>query len=149
MISITKTTSDNLDFKDLTRLFDEYLVIIDGDEKDFFAQYNHIYLEHVVVCYENEVAVGCGAFKEYEPKVAEIKRMFVLPEQRGKGIAVAILNELENWAKAEGYDSCILETSVRLESAISLYKKSGYKVIPNYGQYVDVESSVCMKKILN
>ncbi|MES2409919.1 MAG: GNAT family N-acetyltransferase [Bacteroidota bacterium] len=148
MISITKTTSDNIDFKDLTRLFDEYLIIIDGEEKDFFAQYNQIYLEHVIVYYENEMALGCGAFKEYEPKVAEIKRMFVLPEQRGKGIAVAILNELESWAKAEGYNSCILETSVRLESAIALYKKSGYQVIPNYGQYVDVESSVCMRKII-
>ncbi|WP_293891321.1 GNAT family N-acetyltransferase [Flavobacterium sp.] len=148
MISIQKTTSDNPDFKNLTRLFDEYLVDIDGDEKDFFAQYNQIYLEHVIVYYENEKALGCGAFKEYEPKVAEIKRMFVLTEQRGKGIAVAILNELENWAKAESYDFCILETSIRLESAIALYKKSGYKRIPNYGQYIGVESSVCMKKNL-
>ena len=148
MISIKKTTSDNLDFNDLTRLFDDYLVIIDGEEKDFFAQYNQIYLEHVIVYYENKMALGCGAFKEYEPKVAEIKRMFVLPEQRGKGIAVAILNELEDWAKAKGYHSCILETSIRLESAIALYKKSGYEVIPNYGQYIGVESSVCMKKMI-
>lgn len=146
MISIQKTTSDNPDFQNLTRLFDDYLVDIDGDEKDFFAQYNQIYLEHVIVYYENEIALGCGAFKEYEPKVAEIKRMFVLPEQRGKGIAVAILNELENWAKIEGYEYTMLETSVRLESAIALYKKSGYEVTPNYGQYIGVESSVCMEK---
>lgn len=146
MISIQKTTSDNPDFKHLTRLFDEYLVDIDGDEKDFFAQFNQIYLDYVIVYYENEIAIGCGAFKEYEPKVAEIKRMFVLPEQRGKGIAVSILKELEIWAKASGYLYTMLETSVRLESAIALYKKSGYKVIPNYGQYIGVASSVCMKK---
>ena len=149
MISIQRTTSDNPDFKHLTRLFDEYLVDIDGDEKDFFAQYNQIYLEHVIVYYENEIALGCGAFKEYEPKLAEIKRMFVLPEQRGKEIAVAILTELEVWAKTSGYNSCMLETSVRLESAIAFYKKSGYKIIPNYGQYIGVESSVCMKKMIN
>ncbi len=148
MISIQKTTSDNPDFQNLTGLFDEYLVDIDGDEKDFFAQYNQIYLEHVIVYYENEIALGCGAFKEYEPKVAEIKRMFVLPDQRGKGIAVAILNELEIWAKTSGYESTMLETSVRLESAIALYKKSGYKIIPNYGQYIGVESSVCMEKMI-
>lgn len=146
MISIQKTTSDNPDFKHLTRLFDEYLVDIDGDEKDFFAQFNQIHLDYVIVYYENEIAIGCGAFKEYEPKVAEIKRMFVLPEQRGKGIAVSILKELEIWAKASGYQYTMLETSVRLESAIALYKKSGYKVIPNYGQYIGVASSVCMKK---
>ena len=148
MISVQKTTSDNRDFKHLTKLFDEYLVDIDGDEKDFFAQYNQIYLEHVIIYYEHEMALGCGAFKEYEPKVAEIKRMFVLPEQRGKEIAVSILNELEVWAAFLGFKFTLLETSIRLESAIALYKKSGYEVIPNYGQYVGVESSICMKKNL-
>lgn len=148
MLTTKKTNSDNPDFKKLTDLFDEYLVDIDGDEKDFFAQFNHIYINQVIICYDDEVAVGCGAFKEYEPNVAEIKRMFVLPEQRGKGIAAIILNQLENWAAAKGYTSCILETSVRLESAHVLYKKSGYEIIPNYGQYIGVESSVCMKKII-
>lgn len=145
---LTRTTSENPDFQRLTRLFDDYLVDIDGDEKDFFAQYNQIYLDHVLVFYENGIALGCGAFKPLEDNVAEIKRMFVLPEQRGKGIAFAILKELENWAREEGNTSCILETSNQLTNAIALYKKTGYEVIPNYGQYVNVESSVCMKKNL-
>jgi len=72
--------------------------------------------------------------------------MFVLPEQRGKGIAGAIVNELEQWAKASGFNYCILETSNKLTSAISLYQRCGYIVIPNYGQYQGVASSVCMKK---
>lgn len=143
---LKRTTSDDVDFKYLTRLFDDYLVEIDGDEKDFFAQYNQIYIKNVVVCYENGIAIGCGAFKAYEPNVAELKRMFVLPEARGKGIASAILIELENWAKEEGFTSCILETSCRLENAIALYKKFGFEITPNYGQYIGVESSICMKK---
>jgi putative acetyltransferase len=147
-MQLIRTTSDNLDFQRLTRLFDDYLVDIDGDEKDFFAQYNQIYLEHVLVGYEGEEAIGCGAFKPLESDVAEIKRMFVLPEQRGKGIAVSILNELENWAKEVGCSSAILETSVKLKSAITLYQKTGYEIIPNYGQYIGVESSVCMKKTI-
>jgi len=146
MITLKRTTSDNLDFQKLTRLFDEYLVDIDGDEKDFFAQYNQIYIAQVVIYYDNESAVGCGAFKQLELQVAEIKRMFVLPEQRGKGIALTILNELESWAVSSGFISCVLETSIKLESALVLYKKAGYEVIPNYGQYINVESSVCMKK---
>lgn len=148
MFTFKRTTSDNPDFKKLTQLFDDYLVDIDGDEKDFFALYNQIYIQNVLICYDNETAIGCGAFKEYEPNVAEIKRMFVLPEQRGKGIAASILNKLELWAATSGYTSCILETSIRLESAIALYKKVGYEIIPNYGQYIGVESSVCMKKII-
>ena len=145
---LVKTTSENPDFQTLTRLFDEYLVDIDGEEKDFFAQYNQIYLDYVIVCYEEGVAVGCGAFKPYEDGVAEIKRMFVLPNQRGKGIAQAILNELELWAKNTGYHFCLLETSNKLTNAIALYRKSGYTIIPNYGQYLGVESSVCMKKTI-
>ncbi len=133
----------------LTRLFDDYLGVIDGDEKDFFAQYNQIYLEHVIVCYEDETALGCGAFKPLEGHTAEIKRMFVLPEHRGKGIATSVLHELENWAKQSGFTICILETSNQLKNAIALYQKSGYEVIPNYGQYVGVESSICMQKSLN
>lgn len=147
-MKLLKTNSNHPDFQKLTRLFDDYLVEIDGDEKDFFAQYNQIYIDNVIVCYEDEIAVGCGAFKEYEPTVAEIKRMFVLPEKRGKGIASTVLNALEIWAKENGFQQAILETSNQLTNAISLYQKSGFEVIPNYGQYIDVESSVCMKKIL-
>jgi GNAT superfamily N-acetyltransferase len=147
-MKLLKTNSNHPDFQKLTRLFDDYLVEIDGDEKDFFAQYNQIYIDNVIVCYEDDIAVGCGAFKEYEPTVAEIKRMFVLPERRGKGIASTVLNTLEIWAKENGFQHAVLETSNQLTNAISLYQKSGYEVIPNYGQYIDVESSVCMKKIL-
>jgi putative acetyltransferase len=148
MLTITRTTSDHQDFKKLTALFDEYLIDIDGDEKDFFAHYNQIHLDHVVICYDNNIAAGCGAFKIYEQDVAEIKRMFVHPEHRNKGVAGQVLNELESWAKELDFTTCILETSVKLENAITLYRKFGYYEIPNYGQYIDVESSFCMKKII-
>ena len=147
MIQLYRTNSNNKDFQKLTSLFDAFLVEIDGDEKDFFAQYNQIYIENVLVYYENGIALGCGAFKELEPSIAEIKRMFVVPEGRGKGIATTILNELESWTKDLNYTSCQLETSQKLKKAIALYKKFGYKIIPNYGQYEGVESSMCMKKI--
>lgn len=147
-MKLVRTTSDNPDFKYLTRLFDTYLIDIDGDEKDFFAQYNQIYLQNVIVCYENNVAIGCGAVKEYDSKTGEIKRMFVHPEHRNKGVAKQVLLELENWAKELGFASCILETSQKLTNAIALYQKFGYQSIPNYGQYVGVASSTCMKKEL-
>lgn len=148
MLTLTRTTSKNPDFQKLTTLFDEYLIDIDGEEKDFFAQYNQIYIENVIVGYENEIPVGCGAFKKSENQVAEIKRMFVSEDYRGKGIALKILEELEVWAKEFNYTSAILETSFKLENAIALYKKVGYEIIPNYAPYIGVESSVCMKKIL-
>lgn len=148
MFALKRTTSDNSDFQKLIAIFDEYLIDIDGEERDFFSFYNNKYLEHVVVCYENDVPAGCGGFKEYDADTAEIKRMFVHPEHRKKGIAGLILNELESWAAELGYGSYILETSPKLENAIAFYKKSGYQFIPNFGQYIGVENSVCMKKII-
>lgn len=145
-MKLVKTNSDNPDFKNLSALFDEYLVDIDGDERDFFAFYNNVVLENVLVIYENEEAVGCGGFKKYDDTTAEIKRMFVHPNHRNKGLARMILTELENWATEKGFTSYILETSPKLTSAVSLYQKTGYHLIPNYGQYVGVENSICMKK---
>src|SRR5688500_6402847 len=100
MINLLRTDSDNEDFRDLVSLLDADLRIRDGEEHSFYAQFNKIdKIREVVVAYEDEKAVGCGAFKEFEPNVAEIKRMFVLEDARGRGIAKKILSELETWAK--------------------------------------------------
>jgi GNAT superfamily N-acetyltransferase len=72
--------------------------------------------------------------------------MFVRPEFRGQAIASSILRELESWSRELAFDSLILETGKAQPEAIGLYTISGYEIIPNYGQYEQVESSVCMKK---
>ncbi len=147
MTNLVRTNSDNADFRKLVRLLDEDLQIRDGDEHSFYAQFNKIdKIRHVVVAYEDGEAVGCGAIKEYAKGAAEIKRMFVRPENRGRGIAGQILTELETWAKELNYSECILETGIKQPEAIRLYQKSGYEKIPSYGQYLNVENSVCMKK---
>lgn len=149
MPKLVRTNSDDSDFRELVALLDADLRIRDGAEHSFYAQFNKIdKIRHVVVAYENESAIGCGAFREYELGVAEIKRMFVRPENRGRGIAGQILIELENWARELKYSQCILETGVKQPEAIRLYQKSGYEKIPSYGQYLNVENSVCMKKTL-
>jgi GNAT superfamily N-acetyltransferase len=126
------------------------LQIRDGDEHSFYAQFNKIdKIRHVVVAYENEKAVGCGAFREYSTGAAEIKRMFVCPENRGRGIGGKILKELETWAREFNFSECILETGVKQPEAIRLYQKSGYETIPSYGQYLNVENSICMKKSIS
>jgi len=147
MINLVRTNSDNLHFRDLVALLDLELQIRDGDEHSFYAQFNKVdKIRHVVVAYENGEAVGCGAIKEYENGVAEIKRMFVKPERRGCGIAGSILSELESWANELNFSECILETGWKQPEAIGLYQKSGYETIPNYGQYAGIENSVCMRK---
>ena len=98
------------------------------------------------MAYENEKPIGCGAIKEYGGYVMEIKRMYVSPSSRNKGIASKILLELEKLTSELFYNKCILETGKRQPDAIGLYKKNGYKLIPNYGQYAGVENSVCFEK---
>ena len=150
MITIKRTTSDNEDFGNLVLQLDAYLRILDGEDHAFYAQFNKTsLLKNAVICYENDKAVGIGAYKEFEPNVAEIKRMYTLPECRGKGIAKAILTELEAWAKEENYTTSILETGFLQVDAIGLYQKLGYQITENFGQYTGVANSVCMRKNLN
>lgn len=148
-INLLRTDSDNADFRALVALLDADLRMRDGAEHAFYAQFNKIdKIRHAVVVYQNEKAVGCGAFREYEPGVAEIKRMYVSEGMRGRGIAGMILAELENWANELDFSECILETGRKQPEAIGLYKKHGYQTMPSYGQYLNVENSVCMKKLI-
>ena len=146
-MKIKRTDSTNPDFISLVRLLDADLAIRDGDDHAFYAQFNKVdSIRHAIVIYENGTPVGCGAFKPFDENTVEIKRMYVLPEMRGKGIASQILSELEQWAAESNYRRCVLETGKKQPEAIALYLKSGYAVIPNYGQYAGVENSVCFEK---
>jgi putative acetyltransferase len=152
MITIKRTDSYDQEFIELVKQLDADLAKRDGNEHSFYAQFNKIdRIRHVVVAYENDDPVGCGAIKEYTPTIMEIKRMYTLPRKRGKGFATKILLELEKWARELSFEKCILETGKRQTEAVALYKKNGYKFIPNYGQYEGIENSLCFEKeiILN
>jgi len=147
MIKIVRTNSDNPDFIELVKYLDADLAIRDGNEHSFYAQFNKIdKIKFVVIAYEDDQPVGCGAIKEYAPNTMEIKRMYTSPASRGNGIATKVLTELENWAAEMSFEKCILETGKKQPEAIALYKKSGYKSISNYGQYAGIENSVCFRK---
>ncbi len=149
MITIARTDSENQDFKEMVRMLDDYLAVIDGKDHSFYAQFNKLdKIRHVVVAYDHVQPVGCGAMKEYASDTMEIKRMYVPPGQRKKGIATTILFELERWAGELSYAKCILETGRRQSEAVALYQKSGYRVIPNFGQYAEVENSICFEKVI-
>lgn len=147
MIKIVRTNSENADFIELVQLLDKELKERDGEDHSFYAQFNNIdVLKHTLVAYQNDIPLGCGAFKQIEEGTVEIKRMYVLPDHRGKGIAVQVLKALEDWSKELKYNKCVLETGLQQPEAIALYKKSNYQIIPNYGQYKGIENSVCFEK---
>lgn len=147
MIDIIRTSSDHHDFVRLVGSLDAELAQRDGEDHAFYSQFNTVdTIRHVVVAYENGVPVGCGAIKEHSPGTMEIKRMYVPPGHRKKGIATKILSALELWAVELSCTTCILETGKRQPEALALYKGSGYTVIPNYGQYAGMDNSVCFTK---
>jgi putative acetyltransferase len=147
---LVRTDSSNGDFVELVRRLDADLAVRDGSEHAYYSQFNKIdMLRHVVVAELEGRTVGCGAIKEFEPGVMEVKRMYTDPAARGKGVATAVLEDLEKWAAELGYSGCILETGLRQPEAIALYRKCGYEQIPNYGQYVGMENSVCFRKMLS
>lgn len=149
MIDIRRTDSDDPDFKALVKLLDADLAERDGADHGFYSQFNKIdKIRHAVVCYEDGQPIGCGAIKAFDEQAMEVKRMYVSPEGRNKGIATRVLTELETWASEMGYAKCVLETGKRQPEAIALYEKNAYRRTENYGQYVGVENSVCFEKAL-
>jgi putative acetyltransferase len=150
MINCIRTNSENEDFQNLVKELDKDLSIRDGEDHSFYSQFNTITkIKYTIVAYDSKISVGCGAIKEYAEDAMEVKRMYVPLKRRGEGIASIILKELENWALDLNYKRCLLETGKRQPEAIALYKKNGYLIIPNFGQYENVENSVCFEKVLH
>jgi putative acetyltransferase len=150
MVALKRTTSQDADFKYLASLLNKDLADADGELLHaFYSQFNKsTTYKHIIVAYKNETPIGCGAIKQFDDTAVEIKRMFVLLEERGKGIAHKVLNSLEDWAKELGYVACVLKTGKKQKAAIAFYIKHGYQSIPNYGQYKNVENSLCFKHLI-
>lgn len=150
MISLIRTDSNSNDFIDLTTQLDADLNQRYGDKQSEYSAFNVIQsVNTVIIAYIDTTPVGCGCFRKYDDHCAEIKRMFIKPENRGMGIAKKILNELEKWAFEMGFFKAILETGKSQPEAIGLYEKSGYTRIANYGQYIEMPNSICFGKDIN
>ncbi|HIB36613.1 MAG TPA: GNAT family N-acetyltransferase [Mesonia sp.] len=148
-MQLLKTDATNKDFQKLVELLDRELATIDGDDHTFYHQFNGIdQLKYVIIAYQDQKPVSCGAFKVLDKQTVEIKRMYTLKNYRGSGLASKVLAALEDWANNLSFTRCRLETGVRQPDAIRLYTKNNYQPIENYGQYLGIENSKCFEKIL-
>ncbi len=149
MIKIIRTTSQNPDFAPLIAALDAHLWEQYPETQALYDTFNVIEQNNtVVIVYVNNEAVGCGCFKKIDTETAEIKRMYVKPECRGIKIAAQILGELQAWATELGFKALVLETLEKQTSALALYHREGFVITENYGPYVDLEKSICMKKMI-
>ena len=146
MIRIVRTNAENKEFIKLVQLLNTDLAERDGADHPL-SQFNTIEnIKYVVLAYENNKPIGCGALAAYDSNCMEIKRMYVSPEVRGKRIGSHMLSELEKWAKELGSSRCILFTGKNQPEANRLYLRNGYSQIQKYGKLAEIADSLCFAK---
>jgi putative acetyltransferase len=101
-----------------------------------------------VVARDGDRAIGCGAIRVIDRTTAEAKRMYVEPDQRGKGVGWAVLASLEAAARQLGVQRLVLETGVHQVAAIALYRRAGFAEIDCWGEYASSPTSICFEKNL-
>jgi putative acetyltransferase len=102
-----------------------------------------------LIAYLDDVAVGCGAVRRLDETTAEIKRMYVDPSVRSRGIGRALVEALEREARLVDLTTIVLETGTRLASAVKLYEAMGYARIPLFAEYLSSPgTSLCFGKSL-
>lgn len=148
-LHIVRTDSRNCDFIQLIELLDKDLDERYGELQKQYDNYNKVdSITETVIIYKDGIAVACGAYKAHNTDTIELKRIFVIKEQRNQGLAKLLVNELEKSAKNKGYRYVLLETGIKQHEAIKLYKGCGYIETDNFEPYVGNTNSLCMKKIL-
>lgn len=137
-------------FLAIIKQLDGELSAMYGELMNFYNKKNVIAGNaHVVLCLSEDRVLGCGCLRILEDgQTVELKRMFTVPEERGRGIGTGIIAELELWARELRKRDMILETGIKQIEAIGLYKKLGFHVIENYGEYKGNANSICMAKTI-
>ena len=140
----------NKDFQKLSNELDMELETKNGDKQKEYSKYNKLdNIKDIIIAFDNDKPIGCGSIKHYDNKRYEVKRVYIQKQYRGNGISKEIMKKLEDVAKQKGVHALILETGKQFIAAVSLYKSLGYKEIENYGQYKNMDSSICMEKTIN
>jgi len=143
---IVRTTSDDPRFRAMVAELDAELWRRYGAVQAEFAPHSVITtLATCVVALDGDTPIGCGAIRPYSTDAIEIKRMYVAPTARGRGISKQILAELLAWAKELGYPSAILETGPEQPEAVGLYQRAGFERTERYAPYLDQPTSICMR----
>jgi putative acetyltransferase len=148
MITIKNVTSDNPHLHRLIAALDRDLLERYPPEEIFGLDFNDPEVQQVlfVVAYVDDEPVGCGAIRPMDSEETELKRFYVDPGYRNRGIAGLILADLERRASVLGFSTMKLEAGTEQPEALHFYQKHGYKQIPCYGEYIHCHSSICMEK---
>ena len=137
---------------DFARFYGEtenyYSSIVGGlSKREGFVAYNiSESVSDVLIVSEDAAAVACAGLKRYSDTDVEIKRVWVEPSYRRRGIAVHMMALLEERAKELGFRRLILQTRPIMPDAVGLYECLGYSLIDNYPPYDKLEGAICFAK---
>lgn len=135
------------DYAMLAKKLDDYYISLVGDVHLRYTAVNDPRnMACIVVACEGNIPIGCGCWKAVDEQTAEIKRIFVEPEYRRRGVASAIIELLESHICASGYEKILLETARTTGDSKALYLSLGYKEIPYYGSPAGAENCRCFLK---
>ena len=151
-LSVAREPFDSEDARRLIAALDAGLAELYPPEQRFGPNLKAHHLEAgrgaFLVARDDGRAVGCGAIRVLDPTTAEAKRMYVEPDQRGKGVGRAVLVGLEVAAKQLGVRRLVLETGIYQDAALSLYRRAGFTQIDCWGEYASSPTSICFEKRL-
>jgi putative acetyltransferase len=151
-LSVSAEPFDSDDARRLVASLDAALTELYPPEQRFGPNLKAEHLEDgrgtFVIARDGKRAIGCGAIRLLDPDTAEAKRMYVEPDQRGRGVGRAVLASLEAAARQLGVQRIVLETGIHQEAAISLYRRAGFTRIDCWGEYASSPTSICFEKHL-
>jgi putative acetyltransferase len=152
-LTVAAESFDSNDARRLIAALDQGLAELYPPEQRFGPNLKAHHLEGgrgtFLIARDDGRAIGCGAIRLLDPMTAEAKRMYVEPEQRGKGVGRAVLAGLEAAAKQVGARRLVLETGIYQDAALSLYRDAGFTGIDCWGEYASSPTSVCFEKHLS
>ena len=137
------------DYAMLAKKLDDYYISLVGDVHLRYANVNNPKnMAYIIVAYEGKTPIGCGCWKAVDDTTAEVKRIYVEPQYRRRGVASAIIDLLESHILASGYTQALLETARTTGDSKALYFSLGYREIPYYGSPAGAENCRCFLKEL-
>ena len=151
-LSISAEPFDSPDAQRLIAALDAGLAELYPPEQRFGPNLKAQHLEDgrgtFLVARDGGRAVGCGAIRLLDATTAEVKRMYVEPDQRGKGVGRTVLARLESAAQQLGARRLVLETGSYSADALALYRGAGFTQVDCWGEYATSPTSVCLEKKL-
>ncbi len=147
---IRKVKYNNTDYLELCEELNNHIDKVVAEQRkrnanclEGLERFNNVYIMYIA-----DKIAGCVAFSDVEHDVIKVENVFVKEEYRSSGVATKLFENLENVAKGKGAKSLILDTYERLESAVKLYKKMGFKIVPQFEELKNSPYSLCMQKDL-